>query len=277
MIQYTDFDVNEHIVFKEPEKMKSGSGYLIAMSGRESNMVEFQGPPCRLPWGVEVKEGFNGQGPPNCKISLQLDSESGGDEFQRLIEDIESRCQQVILNSPELVGSGKKKITQNVLSVNFTSNIKQSDEKYLPFLSAKAPFELHSEYPERLDLATIKMGIFSPNQTKLSPDVLQKGAVVVPIISLQYCWAISGRFGLTLRCSRVLLVRKASAESNFDFLMTPEVENLASSYEENDDDDNNNNNNNGNDDGNSNPDYNGDAIMFNNNDHETEIEGIPVR
>lgn len=226
-ISYHNFDT-ANVVLKDPEKMRSGNGYMIPVTSAGGGALEIQGCPCRLPWDCgEVQEGYGGQGAPQAKLALQLDPEHGGDEFQRVIETLESICMDKILSSPEL-NSGRKKLNRDVLAVQFTSSIKQTDDKYLPFLSTKQPFEQSETHG---GLGKVTTSVFSPDKQLLPPEkTLCKGAMVVPIVTAAYCWAISGRFGLTLRVNRVLLVRPAQRESNFDFCITGDLENRFEPY-----------------------------------------------
>lgn len=222
-ISYKQFKASD-VHLKDPEKMKSGNGYMIPVTAAGGGPLEIQGCPCRLPWDCgEVQEGYGGQGAPQAKLALQLDPEEGGDTFQRVIESLESMCMDKILKSPEL-NSGRKKMNKDVIAVQFTSSIKQNDEKYLPFLSCKQPFD-QNEACSQYGLGKVTTSVFSPDRQTLPPErTLCKGAVVVPIVTAAYCWSISGRFGLTLRVNRVLLVRPAQRESNFDFDISDDLE-----------------------------------------------------
>lgn len=222
-ISYKQFQTTD-VHLKDPEKMRSGNGYMIPVTAAGGGALEIQGCPCRLPWDCgEVQEGYGGQGAPQAKLALQLDPEEGGDAFQRVIESLESMCMDKILKSPEL-NSGRKKLNRDVLAVQFSSSIKQTDEKYLPFLSCKQPFD-QAEASSQYGLGKVTTSVFSPDKQTLPPErTLCKGAVVVPIVTAAYCWSISGRFGLTLRVNRVLLVRPAQRESNFDFNITDDLE-----------------------------------------------------
>lgn len=233
VITYDSIDMSK-IVVGEPEKMKSGSGFMLPIQ-YNGGPLEIQGSPCRLPWSCgQVQEGYGGTGAPQAKLALQLDPELSGNVFQHVVEQVELMAQQKILSCPELCGSGRKKVTADQLAFQFTSAVKQSDPKYHPFLSVKMPFQADDSNAVNAKgggyggggLGTVTTAVFTKSKKTLpAAQTLLKGAIVVPIVTVSYVWCISGRFGITFRSNRVLLHTPASTDSAFDFDISSDLEN----------------------------------------------------
>ena len=224
VVTHDKININDVLV-GDPEKMKSGSGWMLPIQHRINNnntTLEIQGPPCRLPWSCgDVQEGYGGTGAPQSKIALQLDPEHGGDKFQEILNQIEDLAKAKILsNSSQLFGS-RKKITSEQIAFQFCSGVKQSDPKYLPFLSAKMPFDDATGG----GLGKVTTAVFTKSRKLVSPhEFLTKGAIVVPVVIPSYVWCISGRYGIAYRVNRVLLHTLAAPESQFDFAISDDLE-----------------------------------------------------
>ena len=220
----TAINVSKDIRVQEPQKMKSGAGYLCKIES-----PEIQLPRMNIPWNIGVKQGLNG-GAPNCKLAVKFNNQADkldGNHLvlKNLLDDMDEMAIKYLLANKKTVFNKPK--SEAVIRETFTSSVKADPNgKYNPTFSAKVDFELRDDRKRaRLDdlddlsvSHKMNIGCFTRNGESLTPeDVLTKDGDIQAVIVPRHIWVTASGMGITYHASRYVVHKTSGGAAAFDF------------------------------------------------------------